>query len=136
MRAHVRLAIILLLLLFPFSAFALSVEEQLSDPALEKEAKELFHEIRCMVCQSETIADSHSEVASDMRRDIRKWLKEGISQDEIKKRLVSSYGDFILMKPPLNKGTILLWFGPWIILIIGAVGVYYYFRHNVSGKNR
>jgi cytochrome c-type biogenesis protein CcmH len=109
-------------------AFALTVDKPLPDAVLEARAIALFSEIRCMVCQSETIADSHAQVAGDMRRNVRESITAGLSDGQIKAELATRYGDVILMKPPLKYSTLLLWFGPWILLMIGMLSIYFYFR--------
>ena len=117
-----------LLLFFSSAAFALNVDVPLADATQEARAKSLFHEIRCVVCQSEAIADSPAEVATDMRRSIREDIANGASNDDIKRDLVIRYGDGILMKPPLKSSTAFLWFGPWLILALGAIGITLFFR--------
>jgi cytochrome c-type biogenesis protein CcmH len=118
--------LIFLVLFCSFPLYAADVP--LADMTQEKRAQSLFREIRCMVCASETIADSHVEVASDMRMNIRSKIEVGVSDEAIKQNLADKYGDVILMKPPFKSGTALLWFGPWIILLLGMVGAYFYFR--------
>lgn len=122
------ISIVIALWLFAFPSFSLTVDKPLPDTALEARAITLFSEIRCMVCQSETIADSHAQVASDMRRNIRESLANGFSDQQIKDVLAEKYGDVILMNPPLKYSTILLWFGPWLVLLFGIVSMYFYFR--------
>ncbi len=119
-----------IVLLLSFPVFALMVDVPLNDAAQEERAKSLFHEIRCIVCQSETIADSHAEVAKDIRHNIRQWIEQGMGEEEIKAKLSAQYGNVILMKPPLNESTILLWFTPWLVLVIGGVSIYFYFRNS------
>lgn len=124
----------LFVLLLAVPASALMVDSPLSDPALEERAKLLFIDIRCMVCNSETIADSNAKVAADMRRDIRGKIQSGVSAEAIKADLSTQYGDVILMNPPLKISTILLWFGPWLVLFIGAIVTYFYFRSSQLKK--
>jgi len=119
-------------LMFIGQVFALAVETPLTDAAQEARAKALFHEIRCVVCQSEAVADSPAQVAEDMRRMIREHIAAGESDTAIKAYLVAQYGDFILMKPPLNHITWLLWFGPLLLLAAGAMLMRRYFR---AGRN-
>jgi cytochrome c-type biogenesis protein CcmH len=109
-------------------AQALPVEMPLSDMEQEARAQVLFHEIRCVVCQSEAIADSPADVAADMRKLVRERLAAGDSNEAIKAYLVSRYGDFILMRPPFKSSTALLWFGPAIILAMAGGFVVAYFR--------
>lgn len=116
------------ILIFSASAFALSVDAPLTDSAQETRAKGLFYEIRCVVCQSEAIADSPAEVASDMRRVVRERISNGQSDEQIKSDLAKEYGDVILMKPPLKQSTIVLWFAPWLALVFGGYFVFVLFR--------
>jgi len=116
------------ILIFSASAFALSVDEPLSDSAQEARAKGLFYEIRCVVCQSEAIADSPAEVARDMRRVVREHISNGQSDEQIKSDLAKEYGDVILMNPPLKQSTIVLWFAPWLALVFGGYLVFSLFK--------
>ncbi len=109
-------------------AFALSLEAPLSDAATEARAKTLFHEIRCVVCQGESIADSPADVASALRRDVRERLSAGVNEEAIKAELVSQYGDSVLMRPPVNGTTGLLWAGPLLVLAAGLLFARRYFR--------
>ena len=116
--------IVLLLVIFP----TLAADIPLPDREQETRARKLFGEIRCMVCQSETIADSKAEIAEDMRANVRQQIASGVSDEQIKSGLAARYGNVILMKPPLKNNTLLLWFGPWLVLSFGAIGAYFYFR--------
>lgn len=109
------------MMLIACPAFALSLEGPLPDAAMEMRAKALFREIRCVVCQGESVADSPADVASDVRRDIRERIAAGDSDVAIKAEMVSHYGDSILMKPPLKGTTWLLWLGP--LMVLGAASL-------------
>ena len=113
-------ALFALALLLAMPAFALVVEQPLANPAGEARAQALFYQIRCVVCEGQSIADSPAAVAADMRRMIRSRITAGDSDAAIKAYLVSRYGDFILMKPPLKTDTWLLWFGPALVLLTGG----------------
>jgi len=128
MLRNLRHSLLLIALCFATAAHALSVDEPLADGAQEARAKALFQAIRCVVCQSEPIADSPAEVARDMRRTVREEIASGKSDDEIIALMVSRYGDFILMQPPLKNSTTLLWFGPLIVLGFAGLFVRSYFR--------
>ena len=91
-----------------------------ADPATEARLKELALELRCLVCQNQTIADSNADLAVDLRRVVRDQILEGKSDSEIKGYLVTRYGDFVLYKPPLQGNTMLLWVGPFALLLIGV----------------
>jgi cytochrome c-type biogenesis protein CcmH len=91
-----------------------------ADPATEARLKNLALELRCLVCQNQTIADSNADLAVDLRREVRDQILKGRSDEEIKKYLVERYGDFVLYKPPVQANTALLWFGPLALLVLGA----------------
>jgi cytochrome c-type biogenesis protein CcmH len=111
-------------LLAIFAAFvasaALADADRLSDPALEARAVQLQKQFRCLVCQGESLDESNAPLAADLRHLIRAQIAAGQSDDAIARYLVSRYGDFILMKPPLEPGTYLLWFGPLAVLLLGG----------------
>lgn len=109
-------------------ALAFRADTPLADAAQEARAKALFNEIRCVVCQGESIADSPSDVAAAMRREIRAQLEKGESDAAITGYLVSRYGDAVLMRPPLKAATLPLWFAPLAILGLGAFLARGYFR--------
>ena len=112
------------------TAAALAVEpgERLDDPALEARARAISAELRCLVCQNQSLDDSSAELAHDLRMLIRERLKTGDSDEQVRQFLVRRYGDFILLKPPLQPDTYLLWFGPLALLLLGAAGVALYLR--------
>jgi cytochrome c-type biogenesis protein CcmH len=97
--------------------------DRLSDPALETRAQHLFTELRCLVCQNQTIADSDARIAHDLRLLVRTRLQDGESDAAILEYIHSRYGDFVLMRPPVRAGTWGLWFGPVLILILGGASV-------------
>jgi len=109
----------LLFLLFVTPAYALTVDTPLPDAAQEARAQALFHELRCVVCQSEAIADSPAEVARDMRRVVREEIAAGKTDEETKAMLVAQYGERVLMKPPVQNHR-LLWFAPLLLLLAGG----------------
>lgn len=109
-----------LVLLFSVSAHAQVLEKHLPDPAQEQRAVTLFHQVRCMVCAGESIADSRASLASDMREQIRQEVASGKSDKEILSALQTAYGDKILMRPPVQANTVLLWAGPALMLLVGA----------------
>lgn len=107
--------------LAPRAAAAVTVGETFSDPAMEKRARDLQRQLRCLVCQGESIDDSNSPFASDVRRLVREQIAAGKSDQQIEDFLVARYGDFILMKPPLQADTWLLWLAPFLVLVAGGV---------------
>jgi cytochrome c-type biogenesis protein CcmH len=92
------------------------------DPVVEQRLITIAEELRCLVCQNESLAGSRAELAMDLRREVRALIKSGKSDSEIKEYLVSRYGDFVLYRPPVKPTTWLLWFGP-VLLLIGAIWV-------------
>jgi cytochrome c-type biogenesis protein CcmH len=104
------------------SGFALAVEpsEMLKDPALEARAREVSKQIRCVQCQNETIDESHAEIAGAMRLLVRERIMAGDSNDQIVAYMVDRYGDYIRLQPRFMASTLILWFGPLIILILGG----------------
>jgi cytochrome c-type biogenesis protein CcmH len=109
-------------------ARAVTPGEELADPALEARARTLSAEIRCLVCQNQSIDESDADLAKDLRHLIRKRLKAGETEAQIRTYLVGRYGDFVLLRPPVRAGTWLLWFGPLIVLLAGAGGLFLYLR--------
>ena len=102
-------------------AFAVQPDEVLSDPELEARARVLSAQMRCLVCQNQSIDDSDAPLAKDLRVLIRERLVQGETNAQVVDYLVSRYGEFVLLKPRLNSRTLLLWGGPFAILLIGAV---------------
>ncbi len=91
-----------------------------ADPALDARLKSLESELRCLVCQNQTLAESNAPLAEDLRREVRELALSGKNDDEIRAYLVARYGDFVLYKPPVEPVTYLLWFGPFLLLAAGA----------------
>lgn len=90
-----------------------------TNPDLEKKVLELSNELRCLVCQNQTIADSNADLAVDLKNQVRKQLSEGRSKEEILKYMTERYGDFVLYKPPFNTATVILWVGPFLLMLLG-----------------
>ena len=89
------------------------------DPGLERRVNVIAEELRCLVCQNQTIAESHAPLAVDLKNQIRDQLRGGASESDIKDYMVKRYGDFVLYRPPLKGATLLLWFGPFVLLLAG-----------------
>jgi cytochrome c-type biogenesis protein CcmH len=117
--------LILLFCLLPTFSYAGEAKDLAADPVLEKRMIGLAENLRCLVCQNESLASSHAELAEDLRREVREQMAQGKSDQEIIDYLVARYGDFVLYKPPVKSYTVLLWFGPFALLLI-ALGVLVY----------
>ena len=105
-----------LLLLVGFSLQVMGQE----NPNLERRVTSLAHELRCLVCQNQTIADSNAPLAQDLRNQIREQLKAGKSERDVIDFMVARYGDFVLYRPPFKAATVALWAGPFVLLALGA----------------
>jgi cytochrome c-type biogenesis protein CcmH len=99
----------------------LAVSASAQDPALDKRVAGLAHELRCLVCQNQTLADSNAALAVDLRNQIREQLKGGASEREVIDFMVARYGDFVLYRPPFKASTLALWLGPFVLLALGAL---------------
>jgi len=130
-----RIVIIVLILciaqFFSNISYAVEPDEILKNQKYELRARKISKNIRCMVCQNQSIDESNSPLAKDLRILIRNKIKEGSNDKEIYIFLTDRYGDFILLKPPLNLSTIGLWFFPFIFLV---VGIYILFYHNKKSR--
>jgi cytochrome c-type biogenesis protein CcmH len=109
-------------------ALAVNPDEQLADPKLEARAAKLSRELRCVVCQNQSIDDSDAELARDLRVVLRERIAAGDSDKQAMEFIVARYGSFVQLNPPLRLDTYLLWFGPLAALLLGAVGVAVYMR--------
>ena len=114
--------VMLCITLPPAIAQAAAGPEKLADPRLEARAVALQKELRCVVCQGQSLDESNAPLAADLRRLIRAHIQQGDSDTQVRNYLVARYGNFILMKPPLELDTVALWFGPLIVLLIGGTG--------------
>jgi len=123
--------IILVLLVSAISgAIALEPEERLDDPILEARARSLSAQLRCVVCQNQSIDESNAGIAGDMRRLVRQRLVAGDSDAEVKQYLVDRYGDYVLLRPPVSRQTLILWGTPALLIIFGAIAL------SVVARNR
>lgn len=123
------LALLLLCLLSSFARAQVQEEDRPSDdPVIEQRLAKLSHELRCLQCQNQTLADSPAGLATDMRNEIRAQMKAGKSDEEVIAFLTQRYGDFILYKPRVNYTTYLLWFGPFVLLLGGLYVLFLYIR--------
>jgi cytochrome c-type biogenesis protein CcmH len=114
-----------MMLCLPLFAHAGEAQDMAKDPVLEKRMIGLAENLRCLVCQNESLASSHAELAEDLRREVREQMSKGMSDKEIIDYLVARYGDFVLYDPPMKRYTLILWFGPFALLLTG-IGVLIY----------
>ena len=117
-----------LLLCLPLAVSAQNAQPTQADPVTNKRAVDLAEQLRCLVCQNQTIADSNAELAVDLRRQIREQIAQGKSDSEITGFMVERYGDFVLYRPPVKPITLLLWLGPPVLLLAAIGGLLRYLR--------
>jgi cytochrome c-type biogenesis protein CcmH len=118
----------LLLLTLSWTAHAVEPDEILPDPALEARARALTQELRCVVCQNQSVDDSDAPLARDMRVLVRERVKAGDTDEEVRAYVVARYGKFVLLSPPVEGDTLILWFAPLAILGLGALAAWAYMR--------
>ncbi len=128
----VKYMIILTFFLLPFYTQAEQAKDLAADPVLEKRMIGLAENLRCLVCQNESLASSHADLAEDLRREVREQMSQGKNDQEIIDFLVSKYGDFVLYQPPVKSYTVLLWFGPFALLLIAGGGLFLQLRKRHS----
>lgn len=118
-------SILVFLLTIVWTAYGVAAEapSAVDDPVLEARVTKLAEELRCLVCQNQTLADSHAELAQDLKNQVREMLRKGMSEREVSDFLVQRYGDFVLYRPPVKRTTWLLWGGPFLLLI-GGLGFF------------
>lgn len=119
-----------LVLIFSMWVFFANAEDTakplVDDPVLEKRVMALATELRCLVCQNQSLADSHASLAVDLKNQIREMVKSGKSDSEIKQYMTERYGDFVLYNPPVKATTVLLWVGPFVVLALGVLLLFRY----------
>jgi cytochrome c-type biogenesis protein CcmH len=123
-----RLACLLLLALAMATGFAKDAAPLAEDPAVEARLIAISEEMRCLVCQNESLAGSRSDLANDLRRELRTLIKAGKTDQQIREFMVERYGDFVLYRPPVKPTTWLLWAGPFLLMITGVVVLLVYLR--------
>jgi cytochrome c-type biogenesis protein CcmH len=121
-------ALALAAILTPGPARAVRPDEMLSDPGLEARAREVGSELRCLVCRNQSIEDSDADLAHDLRVLVRERIAAGDSNDRVIAYIRSRYGDFVLLRPPFEIGTLLLWGGPLMILLLGGGALLRFYR--------
>jgi cytochrome c-type biogenesis protein CcmH len=128
---RIRLAALLLLSGCALTTRAIDVD-RMPTPELQQRYDDLSHELRCMQCQNQSIADSPVGLASDLRRDVREQLLAGKTDDEIRAAMVARYGNFILFRPPFKSGTAWVWIAPFVLLLIGVIATVRILRQRAS----
>jgi cytochrome c-type biogenesis protein CcmH len=131
------LAILFLLTAAPagvMSTWAQQIEDRLADPAQETRARELSRELRCLVCQNQSIEDSNAPLARDLRRIVRERVVAGDSDRAVQDYLVQRYGEWVLLKPRFNAQTLLLWLGPVLLLLLGGGVVFALYRRQAKAQ--
>ncbi|NKK98828.1 cytochrome c-type biogenesis protein CcmH [Rhizobium leguminosarum bv. viciae] len=128
-----RLLLAFVLLLVAAPAFAVNPDEVLADPALEARARALSAELRCMVCQNQSIDDSNADLAKDLRLLVRERIADGDSDEAVLTYIVSRYGEFVLLKPRVSMKTVLLWGAPVLLVLAGGLSLLVFARKR-AGK--
>ncbi|TAY87303.1 cytochrome c-type biogenesis protein [Rhizobium leguminosarum] len=128
-----RLLLAVALLLMAAPAFAVNPDEVLADPALEARARTLSAELRCMVCQNQSIDDSNADLAKDLRLLVRERITDGDSDEAVLNYIVSRYGEFVLLKPRVSMNTVLLWGAPVLLVLAGGLSLLVFARKR-AGK--
>lgn len=110
-------------------AYAVAVDEaRLDDPAKEAQARDIMRSLRCLVCQNQSIEDSDADLAADLRRIVRERVAAGDDAEAVRAYMVARYGDWVLLKPPLKPATLLLWAGPFLLLLLGGLALLWRLR--------
>lgn len=123
-----RIVATLVLLLPLMAAAADTAQPSVEDPVLEKRVTALTAELRCLVCQNQSLADSHADLATDLKNQVRAMMKEGRTDAEIKAFMTDRYGDFVLYRPPVKATTWLLWIGPFVLFAAALAALFGYIR--------
>lgn len=125
--------ILFMLLLFPVLAWG--VLDDFDTPQEQARYRALGEQLRCLVCQGQSIADSNADLANDLKREVRRMMREGRTDDEILDFMVARYGDFVLFKPPVKTSTYVLWYGPFALLLLGLVSWFLLARRRQPDKH-
>jgi len=129
--------LLLICLLAATAAVTANIETyKFDDARKEADYQTLVHELRCLVCQNQNLADSNAELAQDLRRKTYEMVEKGLSKDEVVEYMVARYGDFVLYKPPLQRNTLALWGGPFVIFIIAVAVLIRIIRRRPSSSER
>ncbi len=128
----IRLIAVLAFVTLPMSVIAIDSERAFDDPVLQARYEDLIAEVRCVTCQNQNIKDSNAFIASDLRREIRRMIGEGKSNDEISDFLVTRYGDFVLYRPRFEGKTMILWIAPFLLFLLGGFALVRVVRHRMA----
>ncbi len=112
------------MILLYFFVFPCALSHAAGDAALEQRVQRVAAELRCLVCQNQSLADSHAELAVDLKNKVREQLERGASEKDVLQFMTERYGDFVLYRPPLKTTTLLLWFGPGLLLLAGLAALF------------
>ncbi len=123
-----KVSIAILFLILSVQCAAREAPSAAADPVLEKRVVKLTSELRCLVCQNQSLADSNADLAIDLKNQVRSQMQAGKSDTEIRDYMVARYGDFVLYDPPFKSSTLLLWAGPFVLLVVGLLGLAAYLR--------
>lgn len=124
------LAILVVCLCWPLQGWAVAVDQPLDDPSQEARAREIHKELRCLVCQNQSIEDSNADLARDLRVLVRERIAAGDSDRQTIDFVVARYGDWVLLRPPFQLNTVLLWAAPLIVLVLGGVTAVFWLRRH------
>jgi cytochrome c-type biogenesis protein CcmH len=124
----IRLQLLLIFLLLPVAAFAVQPDEMLADAQLEAHARAISADLRCLVCQNQSIDDSDADLAHDLRLLVRQRLSAGDNDAQVRQYIVDRYGDYVLLNPPLKPSTYALWLGPLALLVVAASAAFLFYR--------
>ena len=127
-----RVIIVLTFLLVTTSVFAIDTEQAFDDPILQARYEKLIAEVRCVSCQNQNIKDSNAFIAADLRREIRRLMREGKDDAEITDFLVTRYGDFVLYRPQFSGKTLVLWIAPFLLIFCGIFFIFRVLRHRMA----
>ena len=119
--AMLRASVVAVLLVLGGTALAIDAQDAFDDPVLQERYENINRELRCLVCQNQTIADSNATLAQDLRREVRDMIAAGQTDAQIREFMIERYGDFVLYRPRMTAGNLLLWAAPVLLLVIGAI---------------
>ena len=126
--------LLIIALLYCTQAYAARPDEMLANPALEERARVISKELRCPVCQNQSIDDSDADLAHDLRVLVRQRLEKGVSDAQVKQYLIDRYGDYVLLDPPFKRSTLVLWLGPVFLLLLAFLAAWSSFKPKPGAK--